>query len=197
MRQSLWSLLVSDILEHDAETPRDRRRFTWAFALRVIVFSAGFHCVALYRLARVARPWGGVVGKSASALLSWVMRRVYACDIAATADLGPGLILPHPLGIVIGPGVVLGAHSWVFQHVTLGGAPGRPGAPVIGRVARIYAGAVVAGPVRIGDHVAIGANAVITRDVPGLSLARLASSALEILPLPDRLRDAGMKDDLS
>lgn len=186
---SVWSLLALDILEHDSATPVLRRAWSWPFAWRVILFSAGFHCVALHRLAHAARPIGGLVGKVVSALLSLLMRRIYACDIAATAELGPGLILPHPLGIVIGPGVVVGARSWVFQHVTLGGAPGRPGAPVIGEVARIYAGAVVSGAVNVGDNVVIGANTVITRDLPDRSLARLASSALEVLPLPERLRD--------
>jgi serine O-acetyltransferase len=37
---------------------------------------------------------------------------------------------------------------------------------VIGDRVTIYAGAVVAGPVTVGDDAVIGANAVVTRDVP-------------------------------
>ena len=42
------------------------------------------------------------------------------------------MILPHPQGIVIGAGVVVGPRAWIFQNVTIGGGPGKIGVPVIG-----------------------------------------------------------------
>ena len=99
-------------------------------------------------------------------------RHWYGCALASTARLHGGLVLPHPHGIVVGGGAVVGPRAWIFQHVTIGGAPGRVGMPHIGADARLYAGAVVTGPVRVGDGVTIGANAVVHRDVPARTAVR-------------------------
>jgi serine O-acetyltransferase len=48
---------------------------------------------------------------------------------------------------------------------------GQRGAPVIGDRCDIGAGAKLLGDIRIGDDVAIGANAVVIRDVPSNSIA--------------------------
>ena len=47
-----------------------------------------------------------------------------------------GLILPHPQGIVVGPGVVLGPRAWIFQNVTIGGRTGKVGTARVGADAR-------------------------------------------------------------
>lgn len=85
-----------------------------------------------------------------------------------TTDIGPGLYLPHPVGIVINRRCRLGANCNIAQHVTLGlksRAP-REGCPTIGDRVYIGPGAVVIGAISIGNNAAIGANAVITKDVP-------------------------------
>jgi serine O-acetyltransferase len=102
------------------------------------------------------------------------------------ARLGGGLILPHPLGIVIGPGVEVGPRAWIFQHATLGGSPGRDGMPRVGPDARIWPGAVLAGPIEVGANVVIGANAVVTVDVPDRTLVRVPPPSFS--PLADHLR---------
>ena len=93
-----------------------------------------------------------------------------------------GLIFPHPQGIVIGGGTVVGPRAWIYQNATIGGAPGKPGLPHVGADARIYAGAVLTGPILVGDNVLIGANAVVHRDVPSRTAVR--SAAVESGPLP-------------
>ena len=100
--------------------------------------------------------------------------------IASTARLHGGLILPHPQGIVVGDGVVVGPRAWIFQNVTLGGAPGKTGLPQVGADARIFTGAVLTGPIVVGDNVVIGANTVVHRDVPSHSIVRPA--AVELVP---------------
>ena len=149
----------------------------------VALRSSGFHVVGIYRLAHTLALRGGVVGRVLAGVLFWWNRHVYACSIASTARLGGGMILPHPQGIVIGPGVVVGPRCWIFQNVTIGGAPMRPGMPTIGADARIFCGAVVTGPVTLGDNVMLGANAVVHRDVPSRTLVRCASA--EFVPLPE------------
>jgi serine O-acetyltransferase len=76
---------------------------------------------------------------------------------------------PHPTGIVIGAGAMLGERVVIFQHVTIG-SHGKPdaaaGYPVIGDDTTIYAGAVIVGGIKIGKACVIGSNAVVAADVP-------------------------------
>lgn len=89
-------------------------------------------------------------------------------DISREATIGPGFYIGHFGGIVIGPDVVLGSNCNISQGVTLGAAAkaGRRGSPVVGDNCYFGAGAKVIGPIRIGNNVAVGANAVVTADVP-------------------------------
>lgn len=97
----------------------------------------------------------------------------YGMFISRRADLPNSIDFPHPVGIVIGEGVKLGARVKVFQNVTLGGA--RLGDwqannyPEVGDDTVIFAGAVVIGKIKIGRHCVVGANAVVTKDVPDYS----------------------------
>jgi serine O-acetyltransferase len=56
--------------------------------------------------------------------------------------------------------------------------------PRVGADARIFAGAVLTGPVTLGDNVVVGANAVVARDVPARTLVR--SAPVELGPLPEQ-----------
>jgi serine O-acetyltransferase len=142
--------------------------------------------MVLHRLAHTLTHRAGIVGRAAAGLLFWAIRHGYGCSIASTARLHGGVVLPHPQGIVIGPGAVVGPGAWIFQNVTIGGAPGKVGLPRVGADARIYCGAVLTGPIAVGDNVMVGANAVVARDVPGRTLVRCA--AAEVLPLPEQYR---------
>jgi serine O-acetyltransferase len=178
--------VLADFRAHLSESERGRNGPARVFLfMRVIVRSAGFRLMLLHRAAQAARGRFGPLGRFASALISVVNRTLHGCSIAPTARVAGGLILPHPQGIVIGPGAVVGPRAWIFQNVTIGGAPGREGLPIIGSDARIYPGAVIAGPVRVGFNVVIGANAVVVRSIAARSLVR--SPAVEIVPLPERL----------
>lgn len=99
-----------------------------------------------------------------------VMRhRVWSVVTGAEIDLkttiGGGLVLPHPNGIVIHPDTVIGPNCLIFQQVTVG-VTTHGGPPVIAGHVDIGAGAKILGPITIGDHAVIGANAVVTKDVP-------------------------------
>lgn len=96
---------------------------------------------------------------------------VTQAEIDLNAQIGGGLLIPHPNGIVIHPDAVIGPNCLIFQQVTLG-ANGPGGLPVLGGHVDIGAGAKILGPVTIGDHALIGANAVVTRDVPAHATAR-------------------------
>jgi serine O-acetyltransferase len=84
--------------------------------------------------------------------------------------LPKGLILPHPIGIVISDNALINEDCIVYQNVTIGeNSEGK--APVIGKGVIIYSGACVIGNIEIGDFSIIGANAVVLQNVPAYSVA--------------------------
>jgi serine O-acetyltransferase len=77
------------------------------------------------------------------------------------------ILMPHPFGIFIHRNAVIGSRVTVMQQVTIGNKhPSDPGAPVIEDNVCIGAGAKILGAVRVGHGATVGANAVVTRDVP-------------------------------
>ncbi|OJU86711.1 MAG: serine acetyltransferase, partial [Burkholderiales bacterium 66-5] len=56
---------------------------------------------------------------------------VSGADIPLNCQIGGGLLLPHPNGVVIHPGARIGVNCLLFQQVTLG-TQGDGGAPVLG-----------------------------------------------------------------
>lgn len=89
---------------------------------------------------------------------------VSGADIPLTTQIGGGLLMPHPNGIVIHPDAVIGPNCLIFQQVTLG--TNGKGVPRIDGHVDIGAGAKLLGPIRVAAHAKIGANAVVTCDVP-------------------------------
>ena len=84
--------------------------------------------------------------------------------IGRGADLGPGLVLLHPFGIVINTSVVAGANCVIESGVTIGAEKGA--SPRIGDHVFFGSGAKAVGKVAIGSRARIGANAVVVEDVP-------------------------------
>ena len=92
---------------------------------------------------------------------------VTGADIPINCNIGGGLLLPHPNGIVIHPFARIGVNCLIFQQVTIGNR-GIPGLPEIGDRVDIGAGAKILGPLKVGPWARIGANAVVLHDVePG------------------------------
>ena len=92
----------------------------------------------------------------------------FGCSIPHSTSIGRGLYIGHIRDIVINEGAVIGDNCNISQGVTIGQANRgrRKGTPVIGSNVYIGPGAKIVGAVQIGDHVAIGANCVVTDDVP-------------------------------
>lgn len=95
---------------------------------------------------------------------------LFGCEIPARLNIGTGFFLPHPNGVVIGAARIE-ENVTIFQGVTLGAkAPDYkydPALrPVIGANVTISPGAKILGNVRIGIGATIGANSVVTKDVP-------------------------------
>lgn len=85
---------------------------------------------------------------------------VCGADIPLNCQLGGGLLLTHPNGIVIHPQAVIGPNCLILQQVTI------TADVQIGGHVDIGAGAKILKKSKVGDHAKIGANAVVICDVP-------------------------------
>lgn len=79
-------------------------------------------------------------------------------------EIGGGLFIQHGFATMVSAKSI-GENCWINQQVTIG-YNGKGDSPVIGDGVMITCGAKVLGPIRVGDHAVIGANAVVIRDVP-------------------------------
>lgn len=96
---------------------------------------------------------------------------ITGAEIDLRCQIGGGLLLPHPNGIVIHPDAIIGNNCLIFQQVTIGTNGKSPIPPIISDHVDIGAGAKILGDITIGYLAKIGANAVVTKDVPARSTA--------------------------
>ena len=134
-----------------------------------LVARPGFRYTFAMRACRYATErWrGGVVRAAATYLLRRYELR-YGISIPFDTEIGPGLYIGHFGGIVVNHRSVIGRNCNLSQGVTLGMANRgeRQGAPRLGDGVYVGPGAKLVGGVTVGDNVAIGANCVVTADVP-------------------------------
>jgi serine O-acetyltransferase len=94
-------------------------------------------------------------------------------QIPFETEVGPGLYIGHTGMLVINGNSVIGSCCTISVGVVIGqgGRGSNKGCPVIGDNVYIGVGAKVLGKIIIGDHAAIGANAVVVRDIPANATA--------------------------
>ncbi len=97
-------------------------------------------------------------------VLGRMMRILFNSDIYCRLAWPPSL--PHPYGIIVHSQAEIGRGVTIMQQVTIGGKHGTDLAPCIDDHVYIGAGAKVLGGIRVGRGATIGANAVVTKDVP-------------------------------
>lgn len=136
--------------------------------ISLFFLNSGFRASILYRLAHWCWKRNH---KYAKVFFEHWLNRSCHCSIGASCQIGGGLKIAHTFGLVIGGGTIIGENCDVRQNVTLGGNFKKRDQeghtqPIVGNNVSIGAGAVLLGPVRIGYNSIIGANAVVTKDVP-------------------------------
>jgi len=92
----------------------------------------------------------------------------YGISIPYITKIGSGFVIGHFGGIVVSDRAVIGKNCTISHGVTVGKANRgkNKGYPTIGDNVYIGPGAKIIGKVKVGDNVAIGANCVVTKDVP-------------------------------
>ena len=108
-------------------------------------------------------------------IISQFSRFLTGIEIHPKAKIGKNLFIDHGMGVVIGETSDIGDNVTIYHMATLGGiAPSinsndqrnTKRHPTINDSVVIGSGAQVLGPVTIGKFAKIGANAVVTKDVP-------------------------------
>jgi serine O-acetyltransferase len=123
---------------------------------------ASIHAFQYHRARR--GPWHALMRKVARArCLFWSV--ITQSDIEPRATLGRRLMIPHPNGVVIHEDAVVGDDCMIMQQVTIG-MIGDGEVPTLGNNIYVGAGAKIIGKLTVGDGARIGANAVVTKDVP-------------------------------
>jgi serine O-acetyltransferase len=159
----IWELIWSDYLaQYHYKTESDRTR-KLLFLPRALTNSC-LHATILVRLQ---------LGTPIFMTFFWrrLLITLHSCDIQPYTRIGPGLRMPHPIGILVGP-AVLGRDVVLQHHITISPVTTRwrtgqsPGFVQVGDRVTFFTGTVVAGPIAIGDGSMIGANSLLVRDVP-------------------------------
>jgi len=128
----------------------------------------GFRAIVLYRFGHWFR-------QKKRYHLAALMERIifHSCysEISSAAEIAPGFLISHTIGLVIGSETRIGWNCDVRQNVTFGGNFNKVDEngldkPWLEDNVSVGAGAVIIGPVKIGTNTIIGANSVVTKDVP-------------------------------
>ncbi len=131
----------------------------------------GFYALLIYRFGRwrygIKPRWLRMPFSFAYHLLKMFADTVLGIELPCEVALGQRLVIEHVGGIVISGDAVFGDDCVIRNGVTVGlRRRGERGSPRLGDRVDIGAGAKLLGPIRIGNDVAIGANAVVLCDVP-------------------------------
>ena len=122
---------------------------------------ANFFCLAKFDL--IAR------------IISQFSRFLTGIEIHPKAKIGKNLFIDHGMGVVIGETSEIGDNVTIYHGVTLGGISPSIDSdkqrntkrhPTLKNNVVVGSGAQILGPITVGENAKVGANAVVTKDVP-------------------------------
>lgn len=158
-RISARSLIAADLDAMREGLPLGRSRLAARLALHT-----RWRVVVYWRLAQAGM--GSPLTKPLALALTSRILSICGAELQPSARIGPGVVLKHTTGLVVGGEVVAGRRLTLHQNVTLGDRVPFGGQPRLGDDVTVGAGACVLGPISIGDGVIVAANSVVLADVP-------------------------------
>ena len=133
--------------------------------LEVLLAYPGVHAVWAHRISHWL--WMHNAKLLARVYSNW-SRSATGVEIHPGATIGRRFFIDHGMGVVIGETAIIGEDVMIYHDVTLGARTQLKGKrhPTIGDGVMIGTGARVLGNITIGNRAVIGANTVVTQDVP-------------------------------
>jgi serine acetyltransferase len=174
-RAGLMAKCVADIqTDHEMLHATDARYRPRAAARGLpadTVQRIGLQIMVAYRIMRLCRQLRfGLLAR----IVSRLIRHLYSADIHWDAELAPGIVIVHGIGLVISHAAKVSSGCVLFQHVTLGESihpvTRRIGSPLLEPHVHVAPGAVLIGPIVIGRESKVAANAVVTDSIPARSV---------------------------
>jgi serine O-acetyltransferase len=167
----------------------------------VLLCYPGLHALWLHRVANFL--WRRKL-KFLGRFLSHIGRFLTGIEIHPGAKIGRRFFIDHGMGVVIGETADIGDDVLLYQGVVLGGTSmeKKKRHPSLGNNVLVGAGAIILGPVTIGDGARIGAGSVVVTDVPsgatavgipgrvGMGFTGEEIKRLEHGKLPDPIQEA-------
>ena len=155
---------VISMIKEDLDNAREHDPAARGDVENAIVYS-GLHAIWSHRVAHWL--WQKDL-KGPARVLSQLTRFLTGIEIHPGATIGRRFFIDHGMGIVIGETAEIGDGVMLYHGVTLGGQvlTQTKRHPTLGDNVTVGAGAKVLGPILIGEGSAVGANAVVTKDVP-------------------------------
>jgi len=101
-------------------------------------------------------------------VIAQILKFMTCIELYPKTKIGKGLYIPHIGNIIIHSDSIIGDYCTILQGTTIGnnGKNNESGVPKIGDRVKLCAGSVIIGDIKIGNGVVIGANAVVTKDIP-------------------------------
>lgn len=132
--------------------------------LTVLLLYPGIHAIIIHRISHF------LYTKKLyfiSRLISQIMRFLTGIEIHPGAVIGKRLFIDHGMGIVIGETAEVGDDCLIYHGSTLGGTGKDTGKrhPTVGNNCMIGSGSKLLGPIRLGNNVKVGANAVVLENI--------------------------------
>lgn len=154
---------MSNSFIEDIKTIRERDPAAGTFA-EVLTY-AGFWALFHHRIAHKLYKMNL---RFAARVISQWSRFLTNIEIHPGATIGRRFFIDHGAGVVIGETAIVGDDVTMYHQVTLGGTSLEKTKrhPTIGNNVLLGMGAKILGNITIGEGARIGANAVVTRDVP-------------------------------
>jgi serine O-acetyltransferase len=146
-----------------------KRKKGLARKLVAFVVDPTLRLLFLYRVGCFFLEKNGKFSSLMSRLLKFRMIRRSSCYISFKSQLGENISFPHPIGIVIGDGVIIEDGVKIWQNVTIG-SHGKTKKdkeyPILRSGVKVYAGAIIVGGVEVGEGATVGANSYVNKNVP-------------------------------
>ncbi|MDN5762575.1 MAG: hypothetical protein L0H41_09700 [Microlunatus sp.] len=162
------SATLRSTLRADFEAMAEGESLTFSRVVARVAVHARWRAVLGWRVAQHL-----FESRAGKPLSLWLTDRVLSfsgAELQPKSAIGPGVVLKHTTGLVVGGEVVAGHRLTLHQNVTLGDRRPFGGQPVIGDDVTVGVGACVLGPIIIGDRVTVAANAVVLDNVPADSV---------------------------